>query len=172
MNGYILESKSILESDIWKMPPLYFKVWHYLLLNASFSDNGNLKRGQLFTSTQEIAEACSYYKGCVRVTPTRREIWNIIEWLRSPHVGNTVGDTNGTMVVTTKVTHGMVITICNYNKYQDPKTYERNAERNTVGDTNGTTCGFCGNNIKNEEKNKRKKLIKEYIDDRKARSIS
>ena len=172
MNGYILESKSILDSDIWKMPPLYFKVWHYLLLNAAFADVGNLKRGQLFTTTQEIAEACSYYKGFQKITPTKHEIWNVIEWLRSTHEGNHEWDTKGTMIVTTKVTHGMLVTICNYNVYQDPKSYERNNERNHGQTTNVTTVGFDGNNIKNEENKERKRLIKEYIDERKARSIS
>ena len=172
MNGYILISRSILDSDIWKMPPIYLKVWIYLLTNAMFADKGNLKRGQLFTSTQEIADNCSYYKGCVKVTPTRKEIWHVIEWLRNPHVRDTVGDTKGTMVGTTKGTHGMVVTICNYNKYQDPKSYVRDNEGDTAGATKGTPCGFEGNNINNTNNNTRKKVIQEYIEERKARSLS
>lgn len=161
MNGYILESKGIIESDIWGKPPLYFKVWHYLLLKATYADTGKLKRGQLFTSIPEIAEACSYYKGFQKITPSNREIWSVIEYLRRNDEGNCEGDMNVPMVVTTKVTHGMLVTICNYNKYQDPRTYESNNERNYERDTKVITYGSGGNNIINKynKKNNKKNLI-------------
>lgn len=160
MNGYILESKTVLESDIWAMPPLYFKVWNYLLLKAQFQDHGNLKRGQLFTTINEIREACSYYVGYRKVLPTRKEIYGIIEWLRKPHERETETETKGTMIATTKVTHGIIVTICNYNKYQDKHNYESNGESNNEGTTNGNRKGNKGNNIIKEYKeinNKEKK---------------
>lgn len=162
MNGYILESRSILNSAIWKMPPLYFKVWHFLLLKAQYTDYKGLKRGQLYTSIGEIREACSYYVGFRKETPTRKEIWSILEWLRSPHEEdaerNTKGNNERNMIVTTKATHGILVTICNFNVYQDPNFYEGNNERNTKGTMSGTRTEFEGNNI-NEEgiKNKNKK---------------
>lgn len=159
MNGYILESKSIIESDIWKKPPLYFKVWHYLLLKAQFKRNGNLERGQLFTSIPEIAEACSYFVGYRKVTPTKKEIWSILEFLRNPHEGNDEGDGKGTMVETMKVTHGIVVTICNYNKYQDPINYEGNNESHDENRTKELRSGREGNNIKNEIRIKNKNNI-------------
>ena len=137
MNGYIIESRTILNSEIWKKPPLYFKVWHYLLLKAQHADYKDLKRGQLYTSIGEIREACSYYVGYRKETPSRKEIWSILEWLRNPYEGNAEGNTKGNdernMIVTTKATHGILVTICNYNVYQDPKFYEGNDERNTKG---------------------------------------
>ena len=164
MNGYILESRSILNSAIWKMPPLYFKVWHFLLLKAQYTDYKGLKRGQLYTSIGEIREACSYYVGFRKETPTRKEIWSILEWLRGPHEedaeGNTKGNNERNMIVTTKATHGLLVTICNFNVYQDPKNYEGNNERNTNGTMNGTRTEFEGNNINEEgikKKNKKKK---------------
>ena len=72
MNGYILESRKILESEIWNKPPLYFKVWHYLLLNAQHGDYKGLKRGQLITSIPEIQEACSYNVGYRKVKPSKK----------------------------------------------------------------------------------------------------
>lgn len=161
MKGYILESKKIMESVIWHKPPLYFKVWHFLLLKAQFTDSGKLKRGQLFTSIPEIAEACSYYKGFRKVTPSKKEIWSILEFLRSPDEGNYGGNDKGTMVETTKVTHGIIVTICNYNKYQDPKTYEGNADGNDEISMKEQRKERQGNNINNElimnnEKNKEK----------------
>lgn len=160
MNGYILESKSILDSAIWKKPPLYFKVWHYLLLNAQYSDYGNLKRGQLFTSIPKIQEACSYYVGYRKETPTKRQIYDILNWLRNPCEGNANGTDEGeakdAMIVTTKVTHGIVVTICNYNVYQNPHTYESNNSGNDEEDANVTTKRTRKvnkrNNIKKENK--------------------
>lgn len=150
MSGYILESKSILESDIWHKPALYFKVWHYLLLRAQYQPNGNLGRGQLFTSISEIAEACSYFVGYRKITPTKKEIWSVLEYLRNPYERNYERNDKGTMIETTKVTHGIVVTICNYNKYQDPKAYESNGESNDEIRTKEQRSGQQGNNIINE----------------------
>lgn len=154
MNGYILISRKILNSDIWHKPPLYVKVWLFLLMKAEYQDRGNLKRGQLFTSINEIAEECSYHKGFQKVTPSHKEIWNVLEYLRSPERDNE-GDMKGMMIVTTKVTHGMLVTICNYNLYQDPSTYEGNDER----DTKGIRREWQGNNIIKNIKNKEKEIF-------------
>lgn len=164
MNGYILESRQILESEIWKKPPIYFKVWHYLLLNAQYRDTGHLKRGQLFTTIDEIAENCSYKIGYRKIKPTRKEIWGVLEYLRSPHERNNEADTKGTMIVTTKVTHGLIVTICNYNKYQDPKKYEGNNESNNEADTKVTTKRTVGEQYYKEYKelnNNNNNLFKE-----------
>ena len=160
MNGYILISKAITDSDIWHKPPIYVKVWLYLLRSAMYANDGHLKRGQLFTSIQEIAEACSYHKGYQKVTPSKHEIYTVIEYLRKTDEGNDEGNTNVPMIVTTKVTHGMLVTICNYNKYQDPRFYEGNNESNNESNTNVTTRRQRVNNIKNEYKeNKKEKNI-------------
>lgn len=157
MNGYILESKTILESEIWYKPPIYFKVWHYLLLKANYKDSGNLKRGQLFTTIDELREACTYKQGYRSVRPSRKEIWSVLEWLRSPHEGNNEGNTKETMIETTKVTHGMVITVCNYNVYQSPSFYEGNNEGNNERNTKGTMKGTEGEQYYKEYKNNNKK---------------
>lgn len=152
MNGYILESRQILESDIWSKPPLYFKVWHFLLMKAQYQDNGNLKRGQLFTSINEIAEKCSYRIGYRKIKPSRKEIWGILEFLRKPNGGNNETDAKGTMIETKKVTHGIVVTICNYNKYQTPSNYESNTVSNNETDTKGTMKRTIGEQYYKEYK--------------------
>lgn len=159
MSGYILESRGILNSEIWSKPPLYFKVWHYLLLNAKFKNYGNLKRGQLFTSLNEIREACSYHVGYRKVTPSKQEIHRIIDWLRCSHEDDTNETTKEPMIRTTKVTHGMVITIVNYGLYQDSKNYERDNEQDDERTAKITRTGRHDNNIKEEgeERNKEKK---------------
>lgn len=160
MNGYILLSKSILESGIWSKPPLFLKVWMYLLTNANYADYGNLKRGQLFTSIPEIQRSCSYQVGYRKVTPTKKEIFGILEYLRNPCEGNDEGNAKAPMIVTTKVTHGMVVTICKYNDYQDPKFYEGNNEGNNERLAKELRRERQGNNIKKE--NKRNKELNNH----------
>lgn len=171
MNGYILESRTILESEIWHKPPLYFKVWNYLLLRAQHKPYKNLRRGQLFTSIDEIREECSYYVGYRKVKPTRKEIFGILDWLRNPHEGNNEGNNEGSMIQTTKVTHGMVITIVNYGVYQDPSFYEGNRKIDTKVTTKRGRRESQGNNInKNGIKNDKNSIsrardITSHVDD-------
>ena len=163
MNGYILVSKGILESDIWKKPPMYMKVWIYLLTNANYKDYGSLKRGQLFTSIPDIQRACSYKVGYRTVEPTKKEIWGILEFLRNPYEGNNEGNAKEPMIVTTKVTHGMIVTICKYNDYQNPKHYEGNDEGNDERIAKELRRERQGNNIKKENKRNNKLKNNSYI---------
>lgn len=164
MNGYILESRTIVNSPIWDKPPLYFKVWHYLLLRAQHSDYKGLKRGQLITSIPEIQEACSYYVGYRKVKPTKKEIYGIVNFFRNPYEGDDEGNNEGSMIVTTKVTHGMLVTICNYNVYQDPKFYEGNNEGTTKVTAKELRRERQGNNInKNVLKNDKKERERDAL---------
>ena len=150
MNGYILISRKIVESEIWSKPPLYLKVWVWLLCKAQFKDYKNLKRGQVKTSVKEIQEACAHYSGYRKEVPTSRQIRTILEWLRNPHGCNNgcnCGSNDGSnMIETAGVTHGVVITICNFNDYQDPKFYGSNNGSNT--DVN---MGVTAENLRNVE---------------------
>lgn len=153
MSGYILESRTILDSAIWEKPPLYFKVWHYLLLKAQHADYKGLKRGQLITSIPEIREACSYYSGYRKEMPSKNEIWNILEWLRNPY-GEVGGkDYGGGMIKTVKVTHGLLVTICNYNVYQDPKYYGEDNGKATEKTTEELRSKRQADNINKNDKN-------------------
>ena len=98
-------------------PPLFLKLWCWMLLQASHKDHGDLKRGQFFTSIEEMRSAMAYKAGYRVVKPSKKEVRTAYESL-----------TRGTMIGTMKVTHGMVITIRNYNLYQDPGNYEGHNE--------------------------------------------
>lgn len=141
--GYILLSRKLIENEIWDKPPLYLKVWIYLLSKAQHRQYKSLKRGQLYTSLKEIAEACSWQIGYRKETPNKDQIYKIIEWLRKPREGGNESndESNGTatMIATTKATHGILINIENYGFYQDPKSYESNDEDNDENDTKATT---------------------------------
>ena len=143
MNGYILLSRTLLESDIWKKPPMYQKVWIYLLSNAQYKPYKQLERGQLFTSIPDIQQGCSYYVGYRKEIPSKDQIYKILSYLREPHESNNESKcesgTKATMITTTKATHGILVTICNFNEYQDTTFYESNNEANNESGAKPTT---------------------------------
>ena len=130
--GYILLSRKIIDSAIMKKPPLYLKVWVYLLSRAQWQTYKGLSRGQLYTSYQEIREATSWYEGARKEMPSRDKIYNVLEWLRCEHESDaesvSKATTKATMIKTTKATRGILINIENYCIYQDSKNYESNTE--------------------------------------------
>jgi len=161
--GYILLSRKITSSDIFNKPPLYLKVWIYLLSHAQYNNYKGLKKGQLWVSIDKIREDCSYFKGYIKVTPTRDEVYPIIEWLRSAHEAQREADTKETMITTTKATRGLVINIENYAYYQDPKNYEDNNEGDDEKATKKTRKGNSPSTIKETNKEINKKNKNKYI---------
>ena len=151
--GYILLSRKLIESEIYDKPPLYLKVWIYLLSKAQHKKHKKLERGQLFTKIPEIQEACSWYVGFRKETPSKSKIYRIIDWMRKASEQNTTETTNGKMIETTKATQGMVVEVCNYGHYQDPKNYERNADRNDEKTMNKQRTEQHRNNINKNVKN-------------------
>ena len=159
-NGFIILSRSIIKSPIFKKPPLYTQVWVYLLSRAQHADYKGLKRGQLVTSIDEIQKACTYYVGARKEIPTKRQVFTILEWLRYPKSGLTKCTPGVTatepeaepMIATAKVTHGMLVNIVNYAFYQNPDNYESNAESNKESkhernDEKDATCNNINKNV-------------------------
>jgi hypothetical protein len=163
--GYILLSRKLIESKIMKKPPLYLKVWVWLLLKAQHEPYKGLNRGEWVTSIPEIQEAMSWMIGYRKITPTYKQIRDVLDWLRNPHEGtyegNTKGNTKDGMIGTTKVTHGIKVKIVNYDFYQDPKNYEGHNEGQRKGTTKETRRATEGHNINKNDKND--KNDKKYI---------
>lgn len=152
-DGYVMIDRGIVESEIWDKPPLYIKVWLLLIVKAQHAGYKGLRRGQLYTSIDEIREACAWKSGWRKEKPSKKQIWDILEWLRNPRGGNDGGNHGGSMVVTTKATHGMLITLCNYNVYQDPKRYGGNHGGTAEVTTEELRRSQQGNNTNKNDKN-------------------
>lgn len=135
-----------------KKPPEYMKVWLYLLAKANHQDNGRLQRGQGFVSTTELIDVLSYNVGYRIERPAKKKVWGIIDWLRNPYEGNDEGDTNDPMIETTRVTHGMVYTVCKYDLYQYSGNYKGNSESNNEDDAKETRREEKGNNNNKNDK--------------------
>ena len=144
-DGYFLVARKIISSDIFAKPPLYLKVWLYLLSRAQHKTYKGLRRGQLWTTIPELIEACAWTIGYRKTYPTKDQIFQILEWLRSAHEAPTRATTGATpkatAITTTKATRGMLVTIGNFDFYQTASNYESNGESNDEADARATTNG-------------------------------
>lgn len=155
--GWLIQPRKIKESPIYKMPPCTREVWGYLLREAFFTDKGNIKRGQLPTKFDKIREDLSWVVGYRKEMYSRRQIEGAIEALRK------VG-----AIVTTKVTHGTIITICKYDYYQRIENYEGGIESVSENFTKvKRTLSGRGNikkeGIKNEKEDNNSNTIVKHI---------
>lgn len=150
--GYILLSRKIIDSEIWQKPPLYLKVWIYLLSAAQHRGYKQLKRGQVRTSIPELIEVCSWKVGFRTERPTKDQIYQILNWLREASDRAYEADTRATMITTTRATHGLLINVDNYSFYQDSKNYESNAESNNEAGTKPDNINKNDKNVKNVNK--------------------
>ena len=111
--GFILLSRKLLKSGIMEESPLHLKLWVWMLMQASFKDHGNLKRGQFFTSYKKMQKAMGRKIGWRTEKPTINELRGVMKTLMKAR-----------MIHTMKVQHGTIVTILNYDRYQTMENYE------------------------------------------------
>lgn len=123
--GFYLKARRIQESSIMHAPPHVREIWDWLLMKAMFTDGISLQRGQVVTTYSEIQQALSWNIGWRIMKYSRDDCEKAMKWLRKAD-----------MVTTTKTTRGVIITICKYDYYQNPKNYENHTEghRKTTGE--------------------------------------
>lgn len=127
--GYILQPRCIQDSWIAQSSPVVRETWAYLLRTANHKDNKyngfTVKRGQLFVSFNDIRDALKWYKGCAIERYTVNQMKHTMKLLRI-HL----------MIDLTSQPRGNLVTICNYDFYQNPNNYE-----STSHSTNDSTSG-------------------------------
>jgi len=112
--GFIILARKVLLSELWSKPPLYMKIWVWLMQNAAYIDGWKgLKRGQVKASYNEIAKALTYYVGARKCVPTLRNVRTVLWAFSESHAVSLSGATGG-----------MLITILNYDYYQNPLNYK------------------------------------------------
>jgi hypothetical protein len=147
--GYLWDWRKELDSAVWQKPPLFYKVWRYLLKRASYEDqefllnNGQvivIKRGQHLTTMRNIAEGVSWLERNKKVIPHPQQIRRIIQWFEAQvmittekiviSAGTQLPDwvcdgvcDRGSDTAKNLVCDTVVtlITVVNYNKYQSQK---------------------------------------------------
>jgi len=115
--GYYIKARKIQESKIAHAPPHVREIWDWFLMQANHKDRkvgGTvIKRGQVFTSYEEIRNALHWMVGWDKRRYKKSHLETTMKWLRK-HA----------MVTTRKTTRGMLITIVNYDFYQNPENYK------------------------------------------------
>jgi len=126
-NGAFVISRSLFNSDIWFKPPEYLKIWLYLVGKANHKGRKYrgyyCKRGQYFCNYGELREQLNYKVGYRSRNYGDFAPKNLMKYLR-----------NTLMVTTLKKPRGLLITITNYDVYQNLSNYEKTSE-----DTNENT---------------------------------
>ena len=118
--GYILQPRIFDESEASKLHPVARELWFYLIRKVNHKDNSKFKRGQGFFRYKDIQDGLSWAIGFRKETYSKTQIYKALRRLNESR-----------MTTTTKTTRGIVITICNYEIYQNPKNYEDYNERTT-----------------------------------------
>ncbi len=116
-DGYYIKARCIQNSDIANKPPYVREIWDWLLKEANHSDNAKtgIKRGQCMRSFNDIRNGLCWYVGYRKEQYTKWQCEKAAKYLREQG-----------MIATEKTTRGLIITVLNYDKYQNPKNYESN----------------------------------------------
>jgi hypothetical protein len=147
--GYYMKARKIQESEIAHAPPHVREIWDFFLCTASHSNGKSLERGQLLTSYEDIREALHWMVGWRKMRYSKWDCEKALKWLKK-----------ATMITTQKTTKGMIVTICNYRLYQNPKNYESHTEAKGKATRKPQTTDTIDKNVKNV-KNNNKKLYSE-----------
>ena len=155
--GYIILARRLIESEIWRKPPAYLKIWIYILYQVNFKNTKNFPRGTgFFNFRQEQIPGV-----------TLNQVYEFLRWAK------TLNPTDLTTQITTqKTTRGVVLKVNNYNYYQDIENYisqHRKQHKNQQ-----TTNTITGNKeIKREIINNlslcEREILKKYLLSRKRK---
>jgi hypothetical protein len=139
-DGYILLARQIKQSDIWHKKPIWLKIWLYLLLEVSHSDNKH-KRGTYFFRydwiTKETGATYSQVEKCIKYLKQAGQI------------------------ATQKATQGIIITALKYDKYQDGSNYKSDTESDEKSDLKAKQKRHESDNISNNGNNGKEYNISE-----------
>jgi hypothetical protein len=118
--GYILYARDFL--DLLEEAPLLDRVlWTWMNCRANHKDGdaarGQLGRGQLLATIPEMQRALRHRAGQSPRTPSKAAVWRALQRYRRRR-----------MIETRRTTRGLVITICQYKRYQNAACYARHSK--------------------------------------------
>lgn len=145
-DGCILLARVIEESSIWRDDPHLLKLFIYLILNARHNKKPKrypgfeVNRGELITSLNSIAEANEWIERNAVRRWSRQQVSRMLAKLQKQERVSLIADTYGTH-----------LKVCNYEAYQNLKTYKRTEPDSsvTVADS-GVTVLDINNNDNND----------------------
>lgn len=145
--GYILYARQFV-ALLEDTPLLDRAIWTWLNCRANHragGTRGRMRRGQLVTTLDDIAGAMRWRRGYVVKRPGRHMIRRALARLAGRR-----------LIVTRRTTRGLVITLCDYETYQDPACYERRSGDTACGTTSAPGAAPDRQEWKKKEKNEKK----------------
>lgn len=131
-NWAIQISRSIYDSDIWHKPSDWLKIWIYILWNVNYWDTNQFKRWSNFFKYEIIALECwcsiNTVNKCIKFLKEAGQVQNI------------------------KSSRGAILSVINYDKYQDLSNYGRTEAGQRQNKSRTST-----NTIKEEGKERKEK---------------
>lgn len=122
--GYILLSRKILDSDLMDKPGHFLKLWIWMLSKAFWKDGHEYKRGQLITSITEMQDVGMYQRG-----------GHMVGRLTKDQVRSAYGYfAKAGMITIANPTKKILISIINFDSYQNPTNYETHKKANPATD--------------------------------------
>jgi len=154
--GYYIKARKIQESNIARQPPSVREIWDWLLMNANHKDvkyaGFTVKRGQLFRTYNDIREGLHWMVGRRKMMYSENHTKKAMKFLR-----------RAGMITTKKEPGGVLITICNYDIYQNPKNYEGTNEGTNEGTIEeplkNQTLPYNNKNVKNEKNENNNRVV-------------
>lgn len=151
--GYYIKARKIQDSEIAHSPPHFREIWDWLIKEANHKDrkiNGKLiKRGQCLRTYQDILDGLSWKVGYRTERYTKWQCEEAMKFLRTR-----------LMITTTRTTRGIIITILNYNEYQNPKNYEDHNDHHNEDHNSPQGHHTINKNDKNDKNVNNNKEIK------------
>lgn len=135
--GFIVARKAF-ESDLWrKKPSTWLKVWFYIIGSVQHSNYKELRRGEGYFNFSEIARM-KYIGDDVTIN-------NVEKFL--------IYARRAEMLATRKATHGVVVSVLNYDLYQDLNNYVAEQKAETWAEPKRNGSGDINKYEKKENKN-------------------
>jgi len=112
--GFVRIARQICQSEIWERPPHYLKLFIWLIVNANWKPLGDVGRGEILADQFDLDRALRTCAGTSFRHYTYGQIRGAIAWLVSAG-----------MIKTRRYKGGQIITVMNYEKYQEPQRVGR-----------------------------------------------
>lgn len=159
--GYYIKARKIQESEIAHKPPHFREIWDWLCQKASHKSiklyGKTINRGQCLCTYKDIQEGLHWKIGWRKNTYSKWDCERALKWLRA-----------ATMIATKRTTIGLLITLVNYDIYQNPANYESdNTALPTVATRRPQRCHtiiqeYKNGRIKKKNKGKYNKEFEEF----------
>jgi len=135
--GATLWARQTIDSTIFaSKPDKWFKIWFYLVNRVNYRDSKKFKRGQCLMKYEWIQ---------ANTGATKAQIDMFIRWSKKVQ-----------MLTTQKTTRGMIVTILNYNYFQDLDNYKNDTE-NEMKTIHKRYTNDRGSKVSKKEKKEKKK---------------